>query len=734
MRAPTASFSPFSDRPNQPEGSMMSVDPEQLRRMLSPRSIAVVGASGRSRWSTMLMNNVAAYDFPGEMHLVNPKGGEAFGRPVHVTCQSIGAPIDTALLLVSRQQVPDAMRDAAAAGAAGVVVLAAGFGEAGEEGRRDEANLVELSQALDLLVLGPNGIGFANLQERVPAWLGPAPLPFLPGPVALISQSGNVGTVAGNIATRQGVGISHIVSTGNESVVTLVDVAALLVEDPAVKVLALFAESIARPKQFRAMALRAAALGKPVVVLKIGRSELSQRLAATHTGALVGDDAVINAAFRSCGVIRVDSLEELVMTAGLLAATGPLPPGGLGVVSVSGGINDIVADRSEHHGVSVPELGDEAKARIESLDLPFFTAQNPLDITGAGGRMSAAWIEPIRAMLGDEAVALVGVAGFERLAHPEDATPAGVDLERFGWVAEAFAEGSATHRGFILLSAFQSFSKEQLDTLDEMGAPIVLPGVESGLSAVGHAMRWSRWLAGRSDEPAGASSTQRASALSGRVASGSWTEHEALAFLAEQGFPVVPATLARSTDEAALAASEHGLPVAVKIASAQIPHKTEMGGVRLDLRSMEEVEEATREVVGAAERLGIEPDGVIVSPMRSSGIDMILGVVRDPGWGLLLVVGAGGVHAEALPDTSSRLLPVSQPEVLEMLGSLRMAPLFGGVRGEAAVDLDQLARVIRLFADIAGSAGEQLMSMEVNPLRIRGTEVEALDALVEWRT
>ena len=710
----------------------MPIDHARMKSLLSPRSVAVVGASSRSRWAGMLLANLERFGYDGDLHLVNPRGGEAYGRQLVKSCADVAGPIDVALLLVPPAAVEDALRDAAAGGARSAVVLASGYAEAGHDGKQAQVRLRELSAELDLPFLGPNGLGFANLAEGSVGWLGHLSARARPGPVGVISQSGNIATSICGIAARLGVGVSHVVATGNEALVNLVDVAAYMVEDENVRVLAVFAEAISDPQLFLKVAERAAELGKPIVILKAGRSELGQRLASTHTGAMAGNEAVIDAAFRSSGVIRVNSMEQLVTTAGLLARTGVVRPGGLAMVSVSGGTNDLLADRTEQAGVELCDFSEVTRDRIEKTKPPGAVVQNPYDVTGGAARSKEAWQDAIRAVLDDDRFGLVAIGGFEQLSLPTDVAGEEIDAERLGWIAEAVEHAGGGTRSVVLLNAVQDFTTAQVQALRAISAPHILAGIDYGIEAVGHAMSWSSWLRGRS-----ASTSEVSGSTEVRVqtepASGVWSESASLSFFASSGVPIMPFEITGSVEEARKAAESMGYPVVAKIASSQISHKSDIGGVRLDLRSNEEVAEAFTALVEAGERHASGfLDGVLVAPMIPEGVDLIAGMVRDPEWGPLLLIGIGGVHAEAMSSKAIRLLPASPTQITEMLEELAVPRLLAGLRTTTAPQFDEVVDAISKFAQMAARAETRMLSAEINPLRLADGRVTALDGLVEW--
>jgi acyl-CoA synthetase (NDP forming) len=690
---------------------------ERLRSFLSPRSIAIVGASDRSGWSAGAFVNFEKIGFDGALHLVNRNGGVVHGRQAVTSCREIAEPVDLALMLVGAKGLPDALADAAAAGIPFAVVLASGFGEVGGHGAGVQNELVELCRELDVVCLGPNCLGFVNVVDRAPAWSGMMPSPLVEGQVAIVSQSGATASEIATFASAQNIGLSHIISTGNEALVDTIAMASAVLEDERVRAVAMFVESIRDGEHFRSLAERAAALEKPIVMMKVGTSSLAAEIALTHTGALVGDDRVVDAALRQAGVIRVQSLEELAVTAGLLAHTGPLPPGGLGVVSISGGACDIIADSAEVVGLPLPVLAESTQARLEALLPDFGALRNPLDITGAASENPGLFGDALEAIGDDPSVAALAAV----YILPTEGRAA-----RFAPRLEQIARGlqAAGDRGILVAPTAGDINPFVAGVLEELGIGHAISGVRDAVDAIGNAIRWSSWLR----------RPQRPETSRGEVEledrRGQWSEVRGLELLAGHGFPVVPWRLARSGDEAVAAARELGLPVVVKVVSPEILHKTDIGGVALGLGDDESVREAFARVVAAAGDARVE--GAVVAPMREGGVELIVGVVRDPQWGPTLAVGLGGVWVHVADDTSLRVLPVGETDVREMLDELRGVALLRGARGSRPADLDLLVQTILAFAQLAERLGPSLASMEVNPLRVDGSTVEALDAAVVW--
>lgn len=694
--------------------------PERLQRLFRPDSVAMVGASNKSFWSQTAFRHLRDFGYLDRTFLVNPRSPEVHGRPTVPTIADIGHPVDVAFLMVPQATTEQALREAAAAGVRNAVVLSSGYGEAGPAGRAAQEALVATARRLDVAVLGPNHLGFANFVDGVPV----TAIPFdnaRRGHVALLSQSGASARGMMSFADRAAVGLSFVVTLGNEAMINVADVLDFLVDDESTRAVAAYLEEIRDPTAFERAARRALDAGKAVVVLKTGSSELGARTAAAHTGALVGDDRVTDAIFRRLGVIRVDSIEDMLVTAGLAAHVGRLERAGVGVVSISGGACNIIADRAADAGVALPEFHPSTIDALTELMPEYGTAQNPLDVTGAAVIDPSMFTSAIKAIGEDPAVGIVAVInplpeGADALAQPGQ--------ERI----DAIGEGM---RSIGVPSIYAN--QVQMPVGGAAAYALEAAGVEwamAGMSELVTALRGVTWWSQRHVNDTGGPPTVVVPDPARRR--GAWSEWQVREMLVAAGIPVIPSALVHSADEAAAAVARMGGPVAVKVVSPDILHKTDIGGVALNVDGAPAVREAFTSVWAAGAGAG-QVDGVTIAPMRSGGIELLVGVVRDPQWGPILAVGLGGIFVEVLQDSVLAPLPVGPAEAASMLSMLRGRALFDGVRGLPPADLGVLAEVIARVGALAQALGDDLESLEINPLHVRGARVEALDALVTWR-
>ena len=709
--------------------------PSVLARALTPASLAIVGAKDSSATSYGVVEALTRVGFDGRMFAVNRSAAPAHGLATAASCARIGEPVDAAVLLVPAAAVHDVLEDVAEAGIRTAVILSGGWAEAGPEGAARQSALTTRAGELGVTLFGPNCLGFLNVAARTGAWIASVPAGVRPGPVAIVSQSGGVGNALADLAAEFGVGLSCVVTTGNEAMVTTTDVLEYLVEDERTSSIAMFAEAISAPARFLAAAARARELGKAIVILKAGSSALAARNAVTHTGSLVGDDRVVDAALRQAGAVRVRSLEELIVTAGVMAAAGPLRAPGIAVVSISGGSVDIVADEADRLGLDLPPFGDDAAAEIRAVLPGFAAVQNPLDITGAA--------------LGDEFAKVLAIV------DREDAFGAVAVLSNVPAYDSCKAPGitslldtigtglrSVAMPGFLLSQTIAHLNETGREAARD-AALSALPGLSLGVMALANLSRWSRWSR-RPRRPGPSAAHAAGLGLPPGGQDGTLSEWSARELLEPAGVPFVPAALARTPDEAASLAAGFASPVAVKLVSPDVPHKSDIGAVRLDVAGPDDVRLAYRDVLtaGRTSHAGLRVEGVQISPMRRGGVELLVGVTRDPQWGLAIAVGLGGIFAEAVADVAVRLLPVTDSDIEEMLTELRGSAVLAGIRGEPAVDRGALVSAIARIADAAwwlgdavgdtpgGTPGGALESLEVNPLRADHSGAEALDALV----
>jgi acyl-CoA synthetase (NDP forming) len=695
-------------------------NPHPLASLFAPQSIVLIGVTERSPFSASIMRTLGVYNYNGPLYLLNKRGGTVFGRAAITSLKDIPGSADVAYIMVPASTVNETLEEVASAGIRNAIVLTSGFAEAGAEGKAAQDQLVATARRHGMNLLGPNSLGFHHVRGRTVVSAVPANAPILDGGLAIVTQSGASAGDLAYFAHQENIGVSYLVHTGNEACIDLANVVDYLVADPDTKSIALFAETVRQPVLFEQAARRAVAAGKPIVILKIGASELSAQVAAAHTGSLVGDDRVFDALCHKLGIVRVKSIEDLIYTAGLLGRAKPMSKPGIGIVSISGGACTLIADQSERIGLPLPAFAPQTQQALRAVLPAYASSLNPLDVTGGVLGNPQVFESIVDIVSQDPNVGLTGVV-FDvphQAGYVNPALPA---------IARSFAK--PTVNGVLMTVTVKALGEASREVIAALGAPYVLAGIDHGARALSNAAWWNRRVA-----QLRASSVDPRQAIAPATAVRPRSERETLQYLKDRGVPVIPQTLAKSRVEAIAAAKSLGGPAVLKIASADIPHKTEAGGVRLGLATAQEVGDAYDSILDSVRRY--EPtariEGVLISPLRDKQLELFVGTLRDPSWGPVIIAGLGGIWVEVLKDTVLRLLPITHLEAKEMLQSLRAASLLQGYRGLPGVDLDAAAEVIVKIGAAAIALGPELAALEVNPLGGNGSRLEALDALAVW--
>jgi len=697
---------------------------DRLSRLFSPRSVAIVGASDRSSWSHRIHDALTLAGYPGDVYYVNPRGGTAHGATLHRSLTEIGVVPDLVYIMAPGHAALATVTEAGGLGVPAAIILSAGFAETGADGAAEQERVAAAAAAHEMVLLGPNTLGFVNPAKRVALMPMQAGDPLIPGAIGVVSQSGNMAVQIMNLARSFDVGLRLLASTGNEISVSVADVIGYLADDDTTKVIAVFLESVRDPAAFRAACLRAREAGKPVIALKVGRSEAGARAAMAHTGTLVGDDGVISAVFAASGVIRVHSMEDLLTTADTFVRSGTVRGRNLAVVTISGGACDVAADRAEDFGLRYPSFSDATLARLHEVLPDYATPQNPLDITGAAVTDSALFATALEAVAADPGVDITVAVGEVEHHAPDSAW----GLESI--TAMTGVAASAPRPVIFANTTLHTITDEVRQIRHRLDVPGVFGGMDRVLAAVA---RLADWSAARvpGDLPTAVLTT---AALPAATA-GTWAEDVCREFLLSRGLPVVPGSTEPTPERAAAAAARLGGPVALKIVSPEIVHKSDVGGVVLGVSGYDDTLAAAGQLLRdvAAKAPDADIRGILVSPLRDGGHDLLVGFVSDPQWGQVLALGMGGIWAEAFGDVRRVALPCRKEDIESALRSLRAAPVLLGARGTAAVDLAELVDVIARLADISLSLGPRLAAFEVNPLRVSADRIEVLDAAIIWR-
>ena len=701
---------------------------DRLRAFFHPRSIALVGATDRSRWSLNTYQNLKTFGYPGSIFCVNPNYETIHGEPAVKRLADIAEPVDLAFIMVPTHQVYPVLEEAAAAGISNVVILTSGFSEMGTQGQALEQRILDFARQQQMTMLGPNGNGFVNVASQILPYGLPVQPPLRKGPVGVVLQSGALASAVIMLAQARHIGLSLLVSMGNETMLSAMDIMDYLIEDEETRVIAVFLETIRHPAIFKRIARKALERKKPLVALKVGRSEISARAAKAHTGALVGNDAIHDALFQQLGIIRVDSLEDLLITAGLLGYNRPISGRRMGLVTPSGGACDILADRAEEESIQLPDFAPTTVQGLQQVLPQFSTVHNPLDVTG--------YIVVDRTLQQQALQVVVEDPGLDfivYLSEPPRVEPPASQLEAYVEQYQSLGAMIRQSRLPIIVMGNTSVDLTSFGRFISDSAAIhFVGGMEHGLTALGKALWWYETCQQASTQLHEQPAATPPLALPIKP-EGTWSESTVRNFLQKHGIPIVPGTLASNTEEAVEAARSYGFPVALKIQALGIQHKSDAGGVLLNVSKEEDVREGFDKIMRSAATQSKAIEGILVSPMRPAGIELLVGILHDPLWGQVLAVGLGGIWAEVFHDTSVRVLPIAQNEIRRMLFELRGAPLLQGSRGQAPVNIEKLVDIIFRITRIAQGLEEYLEALEINPLLLHRESIEALDVLMTWQ-
>ncbi|MBW7881907.1 MAG: acetate--CoA ligase family protein [Caldilineaceae bacterium] len=700
----------------------------RLTRFLYPQSIAIVGASETGMYPAGILADLMRYGFPGQIYPVNPRRERVLGLRCYANLTTLPEVPDLAIVVVPRQAVLAVIDECIATGVKAALLITAGFRESDAEGARLEALLKERLQGSGLAVIGPNCAGLANLAGRVTATRLPAPPKA--GSVSFVSASGALMMAMQGIFADHQLGLSHIISLGNQVDVTLTETLAFLVEDPATRVIGAFIEGIDDGRRFAQVAAAARQAGKPLVVVKSGRTQAGQQAAATHTAAMATSDRIFSAICRQTGVVLVNDISELVQTLDLFSAWIDRLPAGrrLGLVTQSGGMGSLAADLATLAGLELPALPQSLQETLHTFPyaLPFDAFSNPADVRGAGAVGQAA-ADTLRAFLAAE-----GAFDSVVLLLAKSAVEA-----REAATANALATLSMTTRKpFCVVWTGQRIpvdpddSDAPLRTLAAAGVPVFdQPG--DCIRALNHVISWHE----QQQAPADSVSTPRAAP---RVPQRAPTAPPRMLAYAEisqlfkaYSIDLAPATVATCPDEAVVAADRLGYPVAVKGLAAGHSHKSEAGLVRLNLTSPDEVHAATQQLWDGSASNTLE--AVLVQRMAPAGVEVLIGVENDPHFGPVLACGPGGVLVELLDDVSLRLAPITAAAAHQLFRETRLARLLAGFRGAPPADSDALARLLAALSVLAAERSDRLVSLDLNPVIVHAQGLSIVDARIEWR-
>jgi len=697
-----------------------------LDTFFAPNSIAIIGASrDEKKIPGLLLTFLRRNGFGGAIYPINPSYESIGDLKCYPSLAAVGKPIDLAIVIIPARAVLGALQECASSGVRNAIVISSGFAEEGGESADMQAEIAELATRTGMRISGPNAEGFYNEPQRIAATFSPtvdvkpdAPrLLATPRRVGIIAQSGGIGFAIYNRAKAMGVAVSNVISTGNESDLAAGEFLDYMAQDANTDVILMFIEGIRDPQMFVAAAQRAAESGKPVIVTKVGRSGAGERAAASHTASMAGWTAAYDAVFAKYGFIVSHDLDEAVAIAASFASA-PLPRGDrVAIVTVSGGAGAWMADTLAAEGLQLPELSDALQAQVRALIPSYGSPRNPVDITAQA--VHSGGLQKIVELLErsdevDVIVVVVSLSSEMRIPVKRDEVKPLIEAQRKPILFFTYTLPSQFARTELAASGIVAF-----------------PGIAAFGRAVSRLVSRSRFTLKHHPRE-----MPKLTLPAGPVPE-KLSEYESKVLLREAGISVPEGHLVKDRAQLAGALSGVAFPVAMKIQSRDLPHKSEAGGVRVNVRDINEASATFDDLIVRARnyRPDAKIDGVLVEPMAAPGVEMIVGTVNDSTFGPIVMVGLGGVATELFRDVIYRPAPVDDAEAAAMIGELKSAALLSGFRGAPKADIATLAALIARISQLAAGLKDRVSEIEINPVRVHeeGAGVTIVDALIAGR-
>ncbi|KQN18082.1 MULTISPECIES: acetate--CoA ligase family protein [unclassified Sphingomonas] len=690
-----------------------------LDRLIRPRSVAILGASDKpSALGNQVLANLERHGFTGDIHLINPKRDLIAGRACLRSVADLPEDVDAAVLAIPGGAVLDTIRALAARGVGAAVIFSAGFAEGGEEGLAAQRDVARIAAESGMVVEGPNCLGMTNYIDGIPLTFVQTPTERLNGRpgIGIVSQSGAMAVVLGTTLMSKELGISISVSTGNEAASGVEDYVEYLLDDPDTRAIAMIVEQFRKPARFLALADRARAAGKLIVLLHPGRSSAARDSAATHTGAMAGDYQVMRTKVERAGVVLVDSLEELGDVVDLAIRCGPMPAGGTAVLTESGAFKALSLDLCETLDLPLPAVSTATGAALR-LGLPdFIPISNPMDLTAQALVDPDLYRRTMEPLLADATFGSIVLAIIQT-----DAATATLKFEPIIAAIEVLSLDKPVI--FAGLDDGAAVQPEYITQLRKLGVPY-FPSPDRAFRALARIVN-----AGSGNEQVPAGEPTTATLPHGGVIA----EYRAKEMLAPLGIPFPQGGFARTLVEAQAVAARIGYPVVIKAQAQALSHKSDAGGVILNLADDAALTDGWARLHAnvAAHASDVTLDGVLVEAMGARGVELIIGARNDPDWGAVILVGFGGVQAEILQDVRLLSPDLSRDAIIAELRALKSGALFDGWRGAPALDVDAVADIIATLGQLLRGTPE-IREIDLNPVVVypTGQGAIALDALI----
>lgn len=692
-----------------------------VSNLLKPKKIALVGASEREgSFGGDTCKNIMDFSNPSKYYFVNPKREEVFGQKCYKSVGDIPENFDMVIICTPQSTVLDILKQSHEKGCKGAVVYASGYSETGtEEGKKAEKELINTCEELGIALLGPNCGGFINYIDDVYSFAFVAEKRDRKGTVGLVSQSGQLCL---SLMDNPKGKFSYVISSGNSSVVKVEEYLDYLVDDEDTKVVAAYLEGVSKPEVFVNALKKAAIKRKPVVILKTGRSEKGSAISASHTGSLSGSDKTYDALFKKFGVIRVNDMEELLSMTHLLSTIKEYPKNArFAAMNLSGGETIITADIGSLKGINYPDFTDNTLKKLTEMLPSYATPNNPLDMTASLSYDSEKYAGALRAVMDDPNVDMV-LIGYTLLLNIADPC---IYYMTEG-IEKVVKEGNT--KPMVMIPYIENTrNQEYAERLEKAGVSILPPVVY----AMEILKKFSEFIEYNPDEhtlDVGLPTDDK------KETRKFLSEHESKTMLSKAGIPVPKEDVAKDKEEAIKMANEIGYPLVMKIESADIPHKSDAGGVKLNIQSEEDVKKAYDEIIDSVAKYNpnAKINGILIQEMLPKGTELIIGVNNDPLYGPMILCGLGGVFVEIFKDVALYPAPLNHNEALEMVKSLKGYPLLTGYRGSNELDIDALVDLIVKVSDFAVANKETVAEIDINPVFLyeKGEGLSVADSLI----
>lgn len=696
-----------------------------LNKLLKPTSVAVIGASEKEGFGGDVCRNILSYvEDRSHVYFIHPKRDSVFGVPCYKSISDVPENVDLMVICTSQKTVIPLLQEGAKKGVGGAVVFASGYGEVGTaEGKQNEAELIAAAKELDIAVMGPNCAGFVNYIDNVQAFAFISAKRDRKGSVGVVSQSGQLCL---SMMDDPGMRFSYNISAGNGKIVQMEDYMDFLVDDEDTKVVSIYIEGVKNADKFAAVLKKAAEKRKPVVILKAGRSAKGGTIAASHTGSLSGSDASFDAVLKKFGAIRVDDLEELIAMSLMLSTMKRMPEKAtFASMNLSGGETGICADVGSLNGIEYPDFTEETLKKLKEQLPSYASPNNPLDMTASLSYDADLYAGALRTVMDDPNIGMV-LIGYTLLLEIADPC---IHYMYKGIEKVVQEKGGNCKPIAMIPFAENTRNPEYQEKLFQIGVPVLPPPV--------YAFKMLRHLADFINYKPETKTLELAVGHPESQETQALSEHESKLELKTYGVPVPDEVIVTSKEEAAQFAKNHPGPLVMKVESADILHKSDVGGVKLNVCGPEAAEKAYEEIMESvtAKRPDAHINGILTVPMLDAGVEIIIGVNNDPQFGPMIMVGMGGVFVEVFKDVALYPAPLKEEEALEMLKSLKSFKLLNGYRGTEKCDIKALCQTIVAISNYAQANKDVLKELDINPLFVypEGKGVGVADALIVKR-